>query len=83
MLRYHEFPGVVILLRPNSRGEAWVNMKSEGGKKLGMENPKGKNEWFEHPDGHPDAGQPGIPAHHSSGHIHTISPKGIKKGFTC
>ncbi|WP_084935436.1 RHS repeat-associated core domain-containing protein [Pantoea rwandensis] len=69
-------------LRPNSRGETWANMKSEGGKKLGMENPKGKNEWFEHPDGHPDAGQPGIPAHHSSGHIHAISPKGIKKVFT-
>lgn len=53
-------------------------MKAEGAKKLGMKNPNGKNHWFEHPDGHPDAGQPGVPEHHNSGHIHSINTKGEK-----
>lgn len=42
----------------------------------------GKNSWFEHTDGHPDAGLPNIPKHHDSGHIHTISPNGEKIIFT-
>ena len=50
--------------------------------KLGAENPSGKNKWFEHPDGHPDAGQVGIPSHHNSGHIHAVNAKGEEKIFT-
>lgn len=41
-----------------------------------------KNKWFEHPDGHPDAGQPGVPKHHESGHIHSVNPKGEEVIFT-
>ncbi|WP_276529609.1 RHS repeat domain-containing protein, partial [Lelliottia aquatilis] len=69
-------------LKASSRGENWAKMKSEGGKKLGRRNPTGKNEWFEHPDGHPDAGQSGIPDYHSDGHIHAIDPKGNEQIFT-
>ena len=69
-------------LRENSRGNNWGNAKSNNGKKLGRRNSNGKNEWFEHPDGHPDAGQEGIPEHHSSGHIHSTNTKGEEKIFT-
>ncbi|MBS9425809.1 hypothetical protein [Photorhabdus caribbeanensis] len=68
-------------LNASSRGDNWGKMKAEGGKKLGRRNPNGKNSWFEHPDGHPDAGQPGIPEHHSGGHIHAVDPKGIENIF--
>lgn len=60
-------------LNETSRGENWSKMKAAGGTKLGMENPNGKNKWFEHPDGHPDAGLPGVPAHHGGGHVHSIN----------
>ena len=56
-------------------------MKADGAKKLGRENPNGKNYWFEHPDGHPDAGLPGIPEHHGSGHIHAVNLKGEEMIF--
>ncbi|TGD03849.1 hypothetical protein C9F06_17060 [Salmonella enterica subsp. enterica serovar Wilhelmsburg] len=69
-------------LNPSSRGVNWGKMKAEGGQSLGRRNPNGKNQWFEHPDGHPDAGQPGIPEHHSGGHIHAIDPKGNEVIFT-
>ncbi|MGC0927743.1 RHS repeat-associated core domain-containing protein [Pantoea agglomerans] len=69
-------------LNPTSRGRAWSEMKSDGGKSLGRENRYGKNKWFEHPDGHPDAGQPGVPKHHESGHIHSVNPKGEEVIFT-
>ena len=65
-------------LNVTSRGENWVKMKANGGQSLGRRsrrNPNGKNHWFEHPDGHPDAGQTGIPEHHSNGHVHAIDPK--------
>ncbi|SCZ74349.1 RHS repeat domain-containing protein, partial [Photorhabdus luminescens] len=68
-------------LNASSRGDNWGKMKAEGGKKLGRRNPNGKNNWFEHPDGHPDAGQPGIPEHHSGGHIHAVDPKGVERIF--
>ena len=68
-------------LNEDSRGDSWSKMKSNGATKLGQENPRGKNHWFEHPDGHPDAGQPGIPEHHGSGHVHAVSPKGDKAIF--
>jgi RHS repeat-associated protein len=69
-------------LRVGSRGGNWTKMKAEGGKTLGRRNPAGKNEWFEHPDGHPDAGQLGIPDYHSGGHIHAIDPHGNEQIFT-
>jgi len=69
-------------LNPTSRGRAWSEMKSDGGKSLGRENRYGKNKWFEHPDGHPDAGQPSVPKHHESGHIHSVNPKGEEVIFT-
>ncbi|MCS2154605.1 DUF6531 domain-containing protein [Scandinavium goeteborgense] len=69
-------------LRVGSRGGNWTKMKAEGGKTLGRRNPAGKNEWFEHPDGHPDAGQLGIPDYHSGGHIHAIDPHGNEQVFT-
>lgn len=50
-------------------------MKSSGAKSLGQKNAKGKNYWFEHPDGHPDAGSIGVPKHHESGHIHSVNSK--------
>ena len=31
---------------------------------------------MEHPDGHSDAGNPGIPEYHGRGHIHSINTKG-------
>ena len=31
---------------------------------------------MEHPDGHSDAGNPGIPEYHGRGHIHSINIKG-------
>nr|WP_237712659.1 RHS repeat-associated core domain-containing protein [Dickeya zeae] len=68
-------------LNEDSRGENWSKMKSSGATKLGRENPQGKNYWFEHPDGHPDAGQPNIPEHHGSGHVHAVNPKGEKVIF--
>jgi len=69
-------------LKVTSRGENWEKMKAAGGQKLGRRNPSGKNEWFEHPDGHPDAGEPGIPDYHSGGYIHAIDPQGNEKVFT-
>lgn len=69
-------------LNLTSRGNNWGKMKANGGQSLGRRNPNGKNQWFEHPDGHPDAGQAGIPEHHSGGHIHAIDPKGNEVIFT-
>ena len=65
-------------LNSSSRGSQWGEMKANGGKSLGRRNPTGKNHWFEHPDGHPDAGQNGIPEHHAGGHIHAVDPKGTE-----
>lgn len=69
-------------LNPSSRGVNWAKMNAEGVQSLGRRNPNGKNQWLKHPDGHPDAGQPGIPEHHSGGHIHAIVPKGNEVIFT-
>ncbi len=69
-------------LNESSRGVNWGNMKADGAQKLGRRNPHGKNKWFEHPDGHPDAGQLGIPEHHAEGHIHAVEPKGNTVIFT-
>ena len=68
-------------LNPSSRGSIWERMKRFGARILGRRNPKGKNQWVEHPDGHPDAGLPGVPKHHSNGHIHSTNSKGNKKIF--
>ena len=65
-------------LKESSRGQNWEKMKANGAKKLGAKNPKGKNEWMEHPDGHPDAGEHGIPEHHNGGHVHAVDSKGNK-----
>jgi hypothetical protein len=51
-------------------------MKSAGAKSLGQKQTKGKNYWFEHPDGHADAGSPEVPKHHDSRHIHSVNSKG-------
>ncbi|MGG7670775.1 hypothetical protein ACQ4OC_19350, partial [Yersinia sp. J1] len=69
-------------LNPTSRGDKWGKMKADGAQKLGRRNPNGKNQWFEHPDGHPDAGMPNIPKHHDSAHIHSINTKGEEVIFT-
>ena len=69
-------------LNPTSRGKNWSQMKSAGVENLGRKNPKGKNYWFEHPDPHPDAGSPGVPKHHESGHIHSVNSKGEEIIFT-
>lgn len=63
-------------LNVTSRGANWGKMKANGKQSLGRRNPNGKNHWFEHPNGHPDAGQTVIPEHHSSGHVHAVDPKG-------
>ncbi len=68
-------------LNPTSRGKNWQQMKGKGAKKLGQRNPNGKNQWMEHPDGHPDAGQPNVPKHHDSGHVHSTNRKGDTKIF--
>ena len=68
-------------LKDSSRGDNWEKMKADGATKLGRKNANGKNYWFEHPDGHPDAGQPGIPKHHDSGHIHSVNSKGEEVVF--
>jgi RHS repeat-associated protein len=71
------------ILNVDSRGKTWGLMKARGTKKLGRRLPHpDKNEYFEHPDGHPDAGEPNIPKYHDSGHIHAVSPKGEKIVFT-
>ncbi|WP_370276874.1 RHS repeat-associated core domain-containing protein [Kosakonia sp. CCTCC M2018092] len=69
-------------LNSTSRGTKWNVMKKDKAQSLGRRNPNGKNYWFEHPDGHPDAGKPGVPEHHSSGHIHATDPKGNEVVFT-
>ena len=68
-------------LNDSSRGKNWNEMKSRGARSLGRERVKGEHV-FEHPDGHPDAGQPGIPKHHDSGHIHAVNSKGEEVVFT-
>lgn len=57
-------------------------MKSKKATKLGREYKYGPNKWFEHPDGHPDAGLPNIPKHHDSGHVHSVNSKGEEVIFT-
>jgi RHS repeat-associated protein len=69
-------------LNPTSRGDRWRKMKADGAQKLGRSNPNGKNQWFEHTDGHPDSGLPDIPKHHDSGHIHSTNTKGEEVIFT-
>ena len=66
-------------LNPSSRGKNWENMKEKGAKDLGARNPNGKNQWMEHPDGHPDAGKKNVPEHHDKGHVHSTNPKGESK----
>ncbi len=63
-------------LNPSSRGKNWEKMKENGATNLGSRNPKGKNQWMDHPDGHPDAGMKSVPNHHNSGHIHSTNSKG-------
>ncbi|MBN6075087.1 hypothetical protein HYE60_07500 [Aggregatibacter actinomycetemcomitans] len=63
-----------------AKEHAQVPRNSRGGQDIPIEDLK--NYWMEHPDGHPDAGQPGIPAHHGSPHIHAVNSKGEEKIFT-
>ena len=63
-------------LNESSRGKRWRVMKSNNVENLGAKNPRGKNQWMEHPDGHPDAGKEGVPKHHGAGHIHSINQTG-------
>jgi RHS repeat-associated protein len=68
-------------LNPSSRGKNWLRQKIAGGKSSGRKcDPEQRRgdprQWMDHPDGHPDAGQPGIPAHHASPHIHATNQKG-------
>lgn len=69
-------------LNLTSRGVNWNMIKADKGQSLGRRNPNGKNYWFEHPDAHSDAGKPGVPKHHSFGHIHAVDPKGNEAIFT-
>ena len=69
-------------LNASSRGTNWSQMKQRGATSLGRSNKYGKNKWMEHPDGHPDAGAPGVPEHHSSGHIHSTNANGEEIIFT-
>ena len=64
-------------LHETSRGREFSERKSKGVKSLGAKNGHNHtNYWMEHPDGHSDAGNPGIPEHHGRGHIHSINTKG-------
>jgi len=63
-------------------GSRTIGVRLRFSQNLGRSNPKGKNSWFEHPDGHPDAKSPNIPAHHGEGHVHSVNPKGEEKIFT-
>jgi hypothetical protein len=69
-------------LNPTSRGKNWNEMKNRGARSLGREHKSGKEYYFEHPDGHPDAGRPGVDEHHDSGHVHAVNSKGKKIVFT-
>ncbi|MCD8406238.1 hypothetical protein LNI91_11875, partial [Tenacibaculum dicentrarchi] len=68
-------------LNPSSRGRNWEKMKADGATNVGNRNPNGRNQWMEHPDKHPDAGEPNVPAHHSQGHVHATNKKGATKVF--
>ena len=64
-------------LLETSRGREFSERKSRGVKSLGAKNSHNtSNYWMEHPDGHSDAGNPGIPEYHGRGHIHSINTKG-------
>ncbi len=66
-------------LNPSSRLRKWEEMKAGGATTIGQRNPNGKNEWMEHPDGHPDMIGAGHPSHHANGHVHATNSKGEKK----
>lgn len=68
-------------LSDSSRGRNWNEMKSRGARSLGRGRVKAEHV-FEHPDGHPDAGLPGIPKHHDAAHIHAVNSKGEELAFT-
>ena|GEM_PF-3015321 len=68
-------------LKDSSRGPNWEQQKANGARRMGRRNTKGKNEWQEHPDGHPDRNAPGAPVHHKGGHFHSINSKGVEKVF--
>ena len=66
-------------LKESSRGKNWNKMKENGATSIGAKkkgSEKGKSEWMDHPDGHPDAGKPGVPKHHGQGHVHATNSKG-------
>ena len=68
--------GEVILideLNASSRGKNVAEIMRQGGGNLGRRNPIGKEKIFDHPDGHPDAGQPGVPSHHDHPHVHATN----------
>ncbi|WP_268801098.1 RHS repeat-associated core domain-containing protein [Pseudomonas huanghezhanensis] len=69
-------------VKETSRGRNWSEMKSRGAKVTGRKYLPDGRSYSEHPDAHPDAGQPGIPKHHDSGHIHAINSKGEELAFT-
>jgi len=69
-------------IKPSSRGDNWSQMKYRGARSVGRKHTDKGVSYFEHPDGHPDAGMPGMPKHHNSGHIHAIDAKGEKIVFT-
>ena len=64
-------------LHETSRGREFSERKSKGVKSLGARNGQNpSNYWMEHPDGHIDAGNPGIPEHHGRGHLHSVNTEG-------
>jgi RHS repeat-associated protein len=66
-------------VKESSRGKNWNKMKENGATSIGAKkkgSEKGKSEWMDHPDGHPDAGKPGVPKYHGQGHIHSANSKG-------
>ncbi|RYD50524.1 MAG: hypothetical protein EOP52_13950 [Sphingobacteriales bacterium] len=64
-----------------SRGKNWEQQKADGATRSGRRgiDKNGDatgNSWQEHLDGHPDAGQKGVPEHHGSGHFHSTNRAG-------
>ncbi len=61
-------------LNTSSRGRNAAEIQSRGGN-LGRKDDTGASV-FDHPDGHPDAGKPGVPPHHAEPHVHGKNSKG-------
>jgi RHS repeat-associated protein len=68
-------------LNESSRGRNWGTRKAAGETSMGRrcdssQLPGDQRHWEDHMDGHPDAGQPGVPAHHGEPHIHSVNARG-------